>query len=220
MYRRFMKRFFDIVLSVLILFLLFPVYLVTAIAVRLDSEGPALLKQARLGRGGKVFYMYKFRSMCVGAERMGTGVYSGKDDARVTRVGQFLRATSMDELPQAWNILKGDMSFIGPRPPLVYHPWPIEEYSDEQLRMFDVRPGITGWAQVHGRKDVEWNLRIRLNTWYVDHLSPGLDIRILFMTFFKVLSNADNVNLGATVEISSPTEFTEPLEKQNDTDSA
>lgn len=220
MYRRFMKRFFDIVLSVLILFLLFPVYLVTAIAVRLDSEGPALLKQARLGRGGKVFYMYKFRSMCVGAERMGTGVYSGKDDARVTRVGRFLRATSMDELPQAWNILKGDMSFIGPRPPLVYHPWPIEEYSDEQLRMFDVRPGITGWAQVHGRKDVEWNLRIRLNTWYVDHLSPGLDIRILFMTFFKVLSNADNVNLGATVEISSPTEFTEPLEKQNDTDSA
>ena len=220
MYRRFMKRFFDIVLSVLILFLLFPVYLVTAIAVRLDSEGPALLKQARLGRGGKVFYMYKFRSMCVGAERMGTGVYSGKDDARVTRVGRFLRATSMDELPQAWNILKGDMSFIGPRPPLVYHPWPIEEYSDEQLRMFDVRPGITGWAQVHGRKDVEWNLRIRLNTWYVDHLSPRLDIRILFMTFFKVLSNADNVNLGATVEISSPTEFTEPLEKQNDTDSA
>ena len=220
MYRRFMKRFFDIVLSVLILFLLFPVYLVTAIAVKLDSEGPALLKQARLGRGGKVFYMYKFRSMCVGAERMGTGVYSGKNDARVTRVGRFLRATSMDELPQAWNILKGDMSFIGPRPPLVYHPWPIEEYSDEQLRMFDVRPGITGWAQVHGRKDVEWNLRIRLNTWYVDHLSPGLDIRILFMTFFKVLSNADNVNLGATVEISSPTEFTEPLEKQNDTDSA
>lgn len=216
MYRRFFKRFMDIVLSVLILFFLLPVYLVTAVAVKLDSKGPVIFKQKRLGKGGKVFYMYKFRSMCVGAEQRGSGVYSGQDDARVTRVGRFLRDTSIDELPQAWNILKGDMSLIGPRPPLTYHPWPIEEYSDEQLRMFDVRPGITGWAQIHGRKDVEWNLRIRLNTWYVDHLSLWLDMRILFMTFFKVLSNADNANLGATVAVPPVTEIPETAGSMTD----
>lgn len=199
MYRLFWKRFFDIVFSLLFLILLFPVYLITAIAVKLDSKGPVFYRQERLGKDGKVFYMYKFRSMCVGAEQTGTGVYSGKDDSRVTRVGRILRSTSIDELPQAWNILKGDMSFIGPRPPLTYHPWPVEEYSEEQWGMFRVRPGITGWAQIHGRKDVEWNLRIRLNNWYIDHLSLGLDVKIIFKTFFKVLSNADNANEGATV---------------------
>lgn len=199
MYRHCFKRLFDILLSLFIIILLSPVYLITAIAVKLDSKGPVIFKQERLGKGGKVFRIYKFRSMCVGAEHTGTGVYSEKGDARVTRVGRILRATSIDELPQAFNILKGDMSFIGPRPPLTYHPWPIEEYTDEQRRMFDVRPGITGWAQIHGRKAVEWNARIRLNVWYVDHLTLWLDIKIFFMTFFKVLSNADNENVGATV---------------------
>lgn len=96
------------------------------------------------------------------------------------------------------------MSFIGPRPPLTYHPWPIDRYSDEQLRMFAVRPGITGWAQVHGRKCVEWNERIRMNVWYVDHVSFLLDLKIIFMTVFKVLSNADNENKGNTVEAKEP----------------
>ena len=128
------------------------------------------------------------------------GVYSGKGDARVTKVGRFIRATSIDELPQLVNILKGDMSLIGPRPPLTYHPWPIEEYTDEQKRMFEVRPGITGWAQVHGRKEVEWHERIRLNIWYVDHLSFWLDLKVFFMTIFKVATNADNENKGATVK--------------------
>lgn len=199
MYRHCFKRLFDILLSLFIILLLSPVYLITAIAVKLDSKGPVIFKQERLGKGGKVFRIYKFRSMCVGAEHTGTGVYSEKGDARVTRVGRILRATSIDELPQAFNILKGDMSFIGPRPPLTYHPWPIEEYTDEQKRMFDVRPGITGWAQIHGRKAVEWNARIKLNVWYVEHLTLWLDIKIFFMTFFKVLSNADNENVGATV---------------------
>ena len=199
MYRLFFKRFLDIIFSLFFLTALFPVYLITAIAVKLDSKGPIFYRQERLGKDGKVFYMYKFRSMCVGAEQTGTGVYSGKGDFRVTRVGRILRATSIDELPQALNILKGDMSFIGPRPPLTYHPWPLEEYTEEQMGMFRVRPGITGWAQIHGRKDVEWNLRIRLNNWYIDHMSLWLDIRILFMTFFKVLTNADNANEGATV---------------------
>ncbi|MGN1203244.1 MAG: sugar transferase, partial [Eubacterium sp.] len=111
-----------------------------------------------------------------------------------------IRATSIDELPQLINILKGDMSFVGPRPPLTYHPWELSEYTPEQLRMFEVRPGITGWAQVHGRKDVEWHERIRLNVYYVDHMSIWLDIKILFMTFGKVLKNKDNVNVTVTVQ--------------------
>ena len=144
MYRHFFKRFFDILFSLLLLLLLSPVFLIAAIAIKIDSKGPVIFKQERIGRKGKVFRIYKFRSMCVNAEHTGSGVYSEKGDARVTRVGKFLRASSIDELPQAVNILKGDMSFIGPRPPLTYHPWPIEEYTDEQRKMFDVRPGITG----------------------------------------------------------------------------
>lgn len=149
---------------------------------------------------GKVFKIYKFRSMCVGAEKTGTGVYSGKNDARVTKVGRIIRATSIDELPQLLNILKGEMSFIGPRPPLTYHPWEYSEYTDFQKRMFEVRPGITGWAQVNGRKDVEWNRRIELNVWYIDNMSFFLDIKIFFMTIFKVFTNADNENVGETVK--------------------
>ena len=157
------KRACEVVLSFIALIILSPVLLITAIAVKLDSPGPVIFKQDRLGRGGKVFKIYKFRSMCENAEHTGSGVYSGADDMRVTKVGKIIRATSIDELPQLVNILKGDMSFVGPRPPLTYHPWPIEEYSEEQLKMFLVRPGITGWAQVNGRKGVEWHKRIELN---------------------------------------------------------
>ncbi|MBQ3014325.1 MAG: sugar transferase [Clostridia bacterium] len=200
MYRHFFKRLFDIVLSLLILIILALPLAIIALAVKIDSKGPVVFKQKRLGLKGKEFNIYKFRTMCVGAEQMGSGVYSGKGDSRVTRVGRFLRASSADELLQAFNVLKGDMSFIGPRPPLTYHPWPIGEYTEEQMRMFDVRPGITGWAQVNGRKEVEWHKRIELNVWYVDHVSLWLDIKILFMTVFKVFSNADNENSGATVQ--------------------
>lgn len=199
MYKRF-KRAMDVLAALLALVLLSPLLLVTAILVRSTSKGPVIFKQARIGRDGKVFEIYKFRSMCVGAEQKGSGVYSGKGDPRVTKVGKFLRATSIDELPQLINILKGDMSFIGPRPPLTYHPWPYGEYTPEQRRMFEVRPGMTGWAQVNGRKGVEWNHRIQLNVWYVDHMSLWLDIKILFLTAVKVFSNADNENTAATVQ--------------------
>lgn len=197
MYRKFFKRFVDIVLSLIILIISSPILLISAILIKLESEGPVIFKQKRLGLGGKEFYIYKFRSMCVGAEK--SGVYSDNKDTRVTKIGKILRKTSIDELPQAVNVLKGDMSFIGPRPPLTYHPWPIDEYSKEQLRMFEVRPGITGWAQVNGRKAVEWNRRIKLNVWYVDNLSLWLDIKICFLTVFKVFTNADNENVGETV---------------------
>lgn len=199
MYQHFWKRFFDIAVSLVALVIAALPMLVVALLVKLDSPGPVLFRQERIGRNGKVFTIYKFRSMCVNAEHTGSGVYSGKGDARVTRLGRILRATSIDELPQMLNILKGEMSFIGPRPPLTYHPWPLEEYSEEQLRMFEVRPGVTGWAQVHGRKNVEWHERIKLNVWYVDHVSLLLDVKIFLMTVRKVLTNADNENVGATV---------------------
>lgn len=196
---KYIKRLLDVVIAALTMIFLSPLMAFTAVAVKLESDGPAIFKQDRLGLNGKVFKIYKFRSMCQGAEHTGTGVYSGADDMRVTKVGKIIRATSIDELPQLFNILKGDMSFIGPRPPLTYHPWDISEYTKEQLHMFDVRPGITGWAQVNGRKDVEWHKRIEFNCWYVDHMSFWLDIKILFTTVIKVLKNEDNVNVGATL---------------------
>ena len=200
MYKGFLKRFFDIFLSVIGLIICWPIMLIVALAIKIDSKGPVFFKQERLGKKGKVFKIYKFRSMCIGAEQTGSGVYSGKGDTRVTKVGKFIRATSLDELPQFFNLLKGDMSLIGPRPPLTYHPWPLENYTEEQKRMFEVRPGITGWAQVNGRKEVEWNRRIELNVWYVDNLSLWLDIKIFFKTIFKVFSNANNENTGETVK--------------------
>ena len=200
MYKNFFKRIIDVTLSVLALILLSWLYLIIALLVKLTSKGPVLFKQDRIGRNGKVFRFYKFRSMCVNAEHTGSGVYSDRNDPRVTKIGKFIRATSIDELPQLFNIIKGEMSLIGPRPPLTYHPWKWEEYTDEQKRMFEVRPGITGWAQTHGRKDVEWNQRIKLNVWYVDHVSFGLDFKIFWLTIFKILTNADNENKGETVK--------------------
>lgn len=208
---KYLKRLFDVVFAVVAVIILFPIMLLTVVAVRLESEGPALFKQDRIGLNGKVFKIYKFRSMCQGAEHTGTGVYSGADDMRVTKVGKIIRATSIDELPQLFNIIKGDMSFVGPRPPLTYHPWELSEYTPEQLHMFDVRPGISGWAQINGRKDVEWHRRIELNCWYVDHMSLWLDIKILFITFLKVLKNEDNVNVGATLVVEE-TEVKEEVE--------
>lgn len=197
---KYIKRFIDIFLSFIMLIILSPILLIIALLVKLDSKGPVIFKQERIGLNGKVFKILKFRTMCVGAEQMKGGVYSDNSDPRITRVGRVLRATSGDEFLQAINVLRGDMSFIGPRPPLTYHPWPYNEYTSEQKRMFEVRPGITGWAQVNGRKAVEWHKRIELNVWYVDHMSFLLDVKIFFMTIFKVFTNADNENIGATVE--------------------
>lgn len=199
-YERYVKRVLDVSLSGAALVVLSPLMLATAAAVKLDSKGPVLFCQQRLGLHGEPFTMYKFRSMTDGAEHTGSGVYSEQGDPRVTKVGRVIRAASIDELPQLINILKGDMSIIGPRPPLTYHPWPIEAYTAEQRHMFDVRPGVTGWAQVNGRKGVEWHKRIEMNVWYTEHVSFSLDAKILFMTVFKVLANADNVNEGATLE--------------------
>ncbi len=200
MYRNGVKRVIDCIISLLVLIIGAIPMLIVAILIKLDSPGPVFFKQERIGKDGKIFKILKFRSMCQGAEHTGSGVYSEKGDTRVTRVGRILRATSIDELPQAINILRGDMALIGPRPPLTYHPWPYEEYTEKQKRMFEVRPGITGWAQICGRKNVEWHRRIKLNVWYIDHMSFLLDFRIFFLTIFKVFSNVDNENVGETVK--------------------
>ena len=193
------KRILDVTFSAALLAAgALPMVAVAAL-VRLDSPGPAIFKQTRLGLGGKPFTMYKFRSMQVDSEHTGSGVYSRRGDPRVTRVGAVLRKTSIDELPQLVNIFKGDMSFIGPRPVLTYHPWPFEEYTDEQKKRFAVRPGVTGWAQVNGRKTAMWQERLKYDAEYADNLSLRFDLKILARTVGEILSARDNENEGETV---------------------
>lgn len=198
MYRRFVKRTLDIIFSALFLIVLSPLFLLVMLLIHLDSRGGSFFKQERIGLNEQIFTIYKFRSMTENSEHTGSGVYSNDHDVRVTRIGRILRKYSLDELPQFYNILRGDMSFIGPRPPLTYHPWPITEYTRGQRKMFTVRPGITGWAQVNGRRSIDWNERIRLNNWYIDNLTFGLDCKIVWLTVKAILSNENNANSGIT----------------------
>lgn len=198
-YVKLVKRFIDIFVSLIGLIVLSWFLIIVSLLIVLDSKGPVIFKQKRLGLKGKEFNIYKFRTMTVGAELIGSGQYSFKGDPRVTRVGKILRATSIDELPQFINILKGDMSLIGPRPPLVYHPYIISEYSKKQLCRFNIRPGVTGWAQVHGRKQVRWEKRIQDDIWYVENCSFLLDVKIFFMTIHAIFLNKSNINIPETV---------------------
>ena len=193
------KRILDLLFSFFLLLVGALPMLLVGILVRVDSPGPAIFKQVRLGRGGKPFSMYKFRSMAVNSEHTGSGVYSGRDDPRVTRVRRILRMTSIDELPQLVNILKGEMSFIGPRPPLTYHPWSFEKYTPEQKKRFSVRPGVTGWAQVNGRKTAAWEQRLKYDVEYTENMSFGFDMKIFWMTIKNVLESKDNWNTEKTV---------------------
>lgn len=192
------KRILDIVVAIVGLVVTAPIILVTAIAIKIESSGPVIFKQERLGVEGKVFNIYKLRSMSEGAEN--GGVYETKGDTRVTKVGKLIRKTSIDELPQFLNILKGEMSLIGPRPALTYHPWIYEKYTEEQKKMFYVKPGVTGWAQVNGRKDVEWSKRIKLNVEYVENMTFCFDLKILFKTIIKVVKMEDNMNIQDTAD--------------------
>ena len=193
MYKKYVKRFLDVLFSALLLFFFWPLLLIIAVIVRLDSKGPAVFVQDRLTVNGKVFKMLKFRTMVVNAEQQGTGAYSFGNDPRITKAGTVLRKLSLDELLQLVNIFKGDMSFVGPRPVLTYHPCNYEEYTEEERRVFTVRPGITGWAQVNGRNTVDWVQRFELNEWYVDHVSFLLDMKIVFKTLFQVVSAKETV---------------------------
>ena len=188
-YIRYIKGIIDRILACIGLICFWWLYLLIAIAIKLDDpKGPVIFKQERLGKKGKIYRMYKFRSMRVGAEHIGSGVYSNAGDPRITHVGRILRKTSLDELPQLINILKGDMALIGPRPLLVKY---LPLYSQEQARRHEVRPGITGWAQCHGRNAISWTERFKLDVWYVDHCSIWTDIKVIFITIKKVLCRAD-----------------------------
>jgi len=156
-----------------------PALALAAVAIKLDDGGPVLYRQRRVGLRGGEFELVKLRTMKVGAEREGAGYAVNEGDPRITRAGRILRRLSIDEIPQLWNVVRGDMSLIGPRPTLAYQ---VEQYTPRQRRRLDVKPGITGWAQIHGRARVPWDQRIELDVWYVEHRSPWIDLKILART--------------------------------------
>jgi lipopolysaccharide/colanic/teichoic acid biosynthesis glycosyltransferase len=156
-----------------------PFLALAAFAIKLEDRGPVLYRQTRVGKDGSDFELLKLRSMVVGAETMGAGLAVNRGDSRITRTGRLLRKLSLDELPQLWNVVRGEMSVIGPRPTLRYQ---VEQYNARQRHRLDVRPGITGWAQVNGRAELPWADRIELDVWYVEHRSASLDLRILART--------------------------------------
>ena len=194
-YERFVKRAFDIVISGTAMLLLSPLMLAVAILVRAKHGAPVIFKQERPGLNEKSFYMYKFRSMT--NERDAEGKLL-PDEKRLTEFGKFLRASSLDELPELWNILRGDLSLIGPRPLLVKY---LPRYSERQHKRHLVRPGMTGWAQVHGRNLLSWHDKFEYDVWYAEHISFGLDVKIFFMTILKVLKREGiNSESAATME--------------------
>lgn len=202
----FLKRLLDILFSTLGIILLSLVFIVVSVLVKLKIGSPIFFRQQRPGKNGKVFEIIKFRTM------LDTSDESGKllsDAERLTKFGIFLRSTSLDELPALFNVLKGDMSLVGPRPLLVDY---LELYSDEQARRHEVRPGITGWAQVNGRNAISWEDKLQLDIWYVDNRSLILDIKILFMTIKKVVKRED---ISAAGEATMPV-FTGTIKGQNE----
>jgi lipopolysaccharide/colanic/teichoic acid biosynthesis glycosyltransferase len=173
------NRAADVAVAGLGLVVASPFLAAAALAVKLEDGGPILFRQTRVGKDGADFELLKLRTMVVGADQKGAGYAIDHGDARITRVGRILRRTSIDELPQLWNVVRGEMSVIGPRPTLRYQ---VDRYTDRQRRRLLVRPGLTGWAQIHGRATLSWPDRIELDVWYVEHRSPRVDLRILLRT--------------------------------------
>jgi lipopolysaccharide/colanic/teichoic acid biosynthesis glycosyltransferase len=181
------RRAVDIVVSSLVLLVSSPVLAVAMLAVRLESRGPVLYRQRRSGLRGRPFDVIKLRTMVDGAEHMGAGLAVNVNDSRITRVGALLRRTSLDELPNLLNVLRGEMSLIGPRPTL---PVQVEQYSERQRGRLSIKPGITGWAQVNGRATLPWSERIELDLYYIEHRSPAMDLKILWRTASMVLGGS------------------------------
>jgi lipopolysaccharide/colanic/teichoic acid biosynthesis glycosyltransferase len=173
------SRVLDAVLAAALLLVTSPLLALAALAIRLESRGPVFYRQLRVGRGGEPFELWKLRTMVPGAETMGAGIYVVEGDARITRVGRLLRRFSLDELPNLVNVLRGEMAIVGPRPTVQEQ---VDRYTDRQLRRLEVKPGITGWAQINGRTSLPWPERIELDVWYVEHRSLRLDLRILART--------------------------------------
>ena len=174
-----MPRALDLILAALALALLSPLLALAAVLIRLESRGPVLYRQRRVGRGGEPFELWKLRTMVPGAESMGAGIYVVQGDPRITRIGRRLRRFSLDELPNLVNVIRGEMAIVGPRPTVQAQ---VDRYTERQLRRLEVKPGITGWAQVNGRTSLPWPERIELDVWYVEHRSLWLDLRILAKT--------------------------------------
>jgi lipopolysaccharide/colanic/teichoic acid biosynthesis glycosyltransferase len=200
------KRLFDLSVAVVAIFFLWPVLLVIAILVRVRLGAPVFFRQVRPGLHGKSFEMVKFRTMLDARDAQGNLL---PDAERMTRLGRFLRSSSLDELPELWNVLKGEMSLVGPRPLLMEY---LPLYSDEQRRRHEVRPGITGWAQVNGRNAISWEEKFKLDTWYVENQSLWLDFKIMLKTVKKVLAKDD---ISAEGE-ATMTKFTGTPEQKND----
>lgn len=205
------RRVVDTLLSLIALIILSPVLLIVAIAIKLDSKGEVIFKQLRIGKNGKAYNMYKFRTMVPNAQNMGTGVYSFANDPRITKVGRFLRKSSLDELPQLWNVVKGDMALVGPRSPVVGHFPEYDTLNATYKRRFSVLPGITGLAQVVGRNEFTWDEKVKYDNIYIDKVKkygPFYDIKILFLTVARVFSMSDVAETPENMKINN-----ESLEK-------
>ena len=189
-----MKRIFDYCVSIILVMYLFPVLLAMAMIIRNKLGRPVIFKQIRPGLGGKPFELCKFRSMTDGRDKNG---YLLPDSQRMTSFGRYLRQSSLDELPELWNVLKGDMSLVGPRPLLMQY---LERYLPEQARRHEVKPGITGWAQVNGRNSISWEKKFELDVWYVDNKNFVLDIKILFLTLISILKK-EGINQKGQVTV-------------------
>jgi lipopolysaccharide/colanic/teichoic acid biosynthesis glycosyltransferase len=181
------KRLLDLLIGLVAVAISSPIVAVCALAVKLDSRGPVIFKQLRVGLDGKEFEIYKLRTMVVGADTMGAGLAVDEGDSRITRIGGFLRRWSLDELPNLWNVVSGEMSLVGPRPTL---PSQVADYTERQRMRLSVKPGITGWAQVSGRSTLPWAERIELDIWYIEHLSPLLDLKIILGTIRMVFTGS------------------------------
>ena len=193
LYKNIIKRILDLVISVLLISILFPVLIIISILIKVTSNGPIFFKQKRIGKNGCTFHIYKFRTMCVGAENIGDGLsVKSSSDSRITSIGRILRKTSIDEIPQLWNIIKGDMSLIGPRPPVTYFPYKgYANYPSWAKKRFTVRPGVTGLSQCTVRNSVVWDKRIDIDNIYVEKISFLLDLKILFLTILRTLKQTD-----------------------------
>lgn len=174
-----MQRAADVAIAGAALVAASPLLAVAAVGIKLEDGGPVFYRQVRVGKDGEDFELFKLRTMVIGAERIGAGYAVDRGDPRITRAGRLLRRLSLDELPQLWNVVRGDMSIVGPRPTLRYQ---VDQYDERQRHRLDVRPGITGWAQIHGRAKLSWAERIELDLWYVEHRSALLDLKILLRT--------------------------------------
>ena len=183
----FIKRLIDLFGSLIGSIIISPILIIIALLIKLTSKGPVFFKQERLGKDGKTFKILKFRTMVVNAEKIGDGLFVKTElDNRITKIGKLLRATSLDELPQLWNVIVGDMSLVGPRPPVPHHPHKYEEYTDFQRKIFEMKPGMTGLTQVTVRNSVPWDERIPVDVEYVEKFNVWLDIKILLKTIQKI----------------------------------